>query len=110
MSSADWVAQAAAAFSAFHRAALALGFIAVVVLVIRHWRQLSSPSGPVGHIVAGSLSAFAIPEALFPLYWIIVRGRPVSDITPQFLSIYIYIGAALVILTALIGVRQAWKG
>ncbi|MGH7486983.1 MAG: hypothetical protein ACRD3J_23780 [Thermoanaerobaculia bacterium] len=102
-------AQAAIALSSFHRVALAFGFASLIILVFRHWSKLSTLSGPVGHVIAGSFSAFAIPEALFPLFWIIVRDRPVTDISSQYLGVYIYIGASLVILISIIGFREAWK-
>ena len=109
MSQPEWTIEAAAAFSLFHRAALAVGVLAVILLLLRHWAKLNSLSGPFGHVLGGSLAAFAIPEASFPLYWIIIRGRPVSDISSQFLGVYVYIGAALLILVSIVGLRESWK-
>jgi len=109
MNAGYWAAQAEIMLAVFHRIAMGMAFIAFLGLVIRKWGQLSTLSGPVGHVMSGTLAVAAIPEALFPLFWIIVVNRPVTDISHAYLAIYVYIGAALTILMSVIGLREAFK-
>jgi hypothetical protein len=105
----QWVAEAADVLAVFHRAGLVLGLIVFVITLFKRWQALSAMSGPVGHVVSATLAGYAIPEAMFPLYWVIWRSRPVSDIAASWLEIYVYIGSALIVLVSIIGIREAWK-
>jgi hypothetical protein len=104
----DWVAEAAKTLAVFHRAGLVLGLAVFVALVVRHWEKFSSFSGPVASVITSTLSGVAIAEAVFPLYWILWKNRPVTDIAAGWLDIYVYVGAALAILFAVISIRMGY--
>ena len=63
--------------------------------------------GPIGQVINAALGGVTLVEALFPLYWIVVRGRPISDISSGWLEIYVYVGAVLMLLVGGIGIRSS---
>ncbi len=109
MTAEQWATEAALVLATFHRIALAFGLLLFVITLIRRWTALGTLAGPVGQVINAVLSGIAIPEATFPLYWIVWQARPISDISAGWLEIYVYIGAMLMILFGLIGIREALK-
>ena len=105
----QWVAEAARVLASFHRASLSLALVLFALTVYENWRTLDTLKGPVGPVLSAALAGYAIPEALFPLYWTLVKSRPVSDIPSSWLEIYVYIGSVLIVLVSTIGIREAWK-
>jgi hypothetical protein len=104
-----WVVEAARVLAGFHRAALVVGLLFFAITIFKKWSALNSLGGPVGQVVGATLGGYAIPEALFPLYWIAWKSRPISDIPAGWLEIYAYIGSALIVLVSMIAIREAWK-
>ena len=76
----QWIVEAARVLAVFHRASLFLASTLFVITVLRKWTSLNTLAGPVGYVLSATLSGYAIPEALFPLYWILWMARPVSYI------------------------------
>ena len=109
MNAEQWAGQAALVLANFHRAALAAGLAFFLITIIRKWPALGTLTGPVGQVLNASLGAAAMVEALFPMYWMVVKGRPISDIAAGWLEIYVYVGAGLMFLIGLIAVREALK-
>jgi len=103
----QWAAEAALVLGYFHRAALGVGLVLVIVTVVRKWQELTEAKGPIGQVINAALGGVTLVEALFPLYWIVVRGRPISDISSGWLEIYVYVGAVLMLLVGGIGIRSS---
>jgi hypothetical protein len=104
----QWAQEAARVLAIFHRAGLLLGLVVFAALGVRKRNELKAAGGPFLQVLGSGLAGYAIPNALFPLYWIALVGRPVSDMAAATLEIYAYTGAAVTILTAIVGIRESW--